>query len=179
MTTYSLYDITVPAFQRQLAGLSWVLCKADQYYREQGKDTAQLMTDSLAPDMFNLGMQVMMVLQHSIGAVERTLGQPDRIPLAPLATLADARAAVVDAQARLKLITPEQIDASLDRQLKWDPRGTGGMSFDGAKAYLVDFVTPNFWFHTTTCYAIVRKNGVPIGKGDFMARGEAPEGLAA
>lgn len=179
MTTFSLYDVTVGQFTKPLIGLSWVLCKADAHYRAEGKDTAQLMADSLASDMFPFGMQVALAVQHSIAALERTIGRGD-MPTRPYATLAEARKAVEDAVVRIKTITPADLEAAVDRKINWDPRGDGvGMNYDGAKAYLVDAATPNFWFHVTAAYAIVRKNGVAIGKSDYTAKGDAPEGLAA
>lgn len=178
MTTFSLFDVTAGTFAKPLDGLAWVLCKVDNHYRAAGKDTAALMQDALAPDMLPFGMQVALAVQHSIGALERTLGRGDR-PIKPYATLEEARKAVADAQVALKTITAVDLDAVADRKVHWDPRGDGGRDFDNAKAYLVDFTMPNFWFHYTTTYALARKNGVPVGKGDYLARGEPPEGLKA
>lgn len=169
----SFYEIAVPTYRQGLTGLTWVLAKAETHFAEQGRDLAELMSDQLSEDMLPFAFQIAQVVSHSQGALERMSGKGDLVAR-PYATFAEARQAVKDALAAVDGYSEADLDGAETRQIVWVPLPNVSRSFDGAKPYLLSFAMPNFYFHAATAYAIVRKNGVPIGKGDFVARGDAP-----
>jgi uncharacterized protein len=178
MTTLSFYDITIPVWTKALTGLSWALCKTEEHYKSQGRSVDELLGDKLVDDMLPFGTQVALALSHSLGGLTRLQGTGDFIVF-NFESFADARKQVADALRTLQAVKPEDLAGAETRQITWDPRGNGGFKFDGASDYLFSMAMPNFWFHTTMAYALMRRNGVPLGKRDFMASGEPPAGLAA
>jgi uncharacterized protein len=172
----SYFEITVPVFRQGLTGLSWVMAKADSHFTAEGRDTAELMNDRIAPDMLPFGFQVAQVVSHSQGALERMTGRGNLIAK-PAQTLAEARQLVASALEAVNALTPAELEGCETRRITWQPVPNVTMEFDGAQPYLVSFATPNFYFHAATAYAIARKNGVTVGKRDFMARGDAPPGV--
>jgi uncharacterized protein len=165
--TISMYQASVPAFQRTLGALDAILDKAAAYAAERKIDPAVLTGARLSPDMLPLTRQVQFSTDHAKGASARLAGLP--VP-----SFADTETTFPELKARLAktldfiaTVRPEQIDGSEGRDisLKAGPRE---LSFKG-QDYLVFFALPNFYFHVTTAYAILRHNGVPIGKLDFLA----------
>jgi hypothetical protein len=178
MTTLSLYDITVPVWTKALTGLSWALCKTEEHYKAEGKNVDEIMGDKLIDDMLPFGTQIGLALSHSLGGLTRMQGTGD-LAFFGFENFAAARKQVDEALRTLKAVKPGDLDDAGTRQITWDPRGNGGFKFDGASDYLFSMAMPNFWFHVTMAYALMRRNGVPLGKRDFMATGEPPAGLAA
>jgi len=165
--TISMYQASVPAFQRTLGALDAILDKAAAYAAERKIDPAALTGARLSPDMFPLTRQVQFSSDHAKGASARLAGL-----LVP--SFADTETTFPELKARIAktldfiaTVRPEQIDGSEGRDisLKAGPRE---LSFKG-QDYLVFFALPNFYFHVTAAYAILRHNGVPIGKLDFLA----------
>jgi hypothetical protein len=162
----SMYQASVPAFLQQLTALAGVLDKAEAYARARTIDPGVLLEARLFPDMFPLVRQVQITCDFAKGASARLAGLD--VPVYP-----DVEQSFVELQARirktvefLRTIKPEQIDGSEGRAVTIRIAGNP-VTFQG-QPYLVNFVLPNFYFHATTAYAILRHNGVDLGKRDFI-----------
>jgi hypothetical protein len=162
----SMYQASVPVFQRTLGALDKVLDKAAAYAEERKIDPAVLVGARLYPDMFPMSRQVQIATDHAKGASARLAGVP--VPSFEDAekTFPELKARIAKVLAFIATVKPEQIDGSEGRDitLKAGPRE---LSFKGQE-YLLFFALPNFYFHTTTAFGILRHNGVPIGKLDFL-----------
>ncbi len=168
----SMYDASVPAFQRTLRALDAILDKSVAYAEERKIDPEVLTSARLAPDMYTLARQVQLATDHAKGCSARLAGLP--VP-----SFADTEKTFPELKERIQktldfiaTVSPSQMDGSETRpiSLKAGPRE---LNFTGQN-YLVLFAVPNFYFHVTTAYAILRHNGVPVGKLDFMG---AAQGL--
>lgn len=169
----SFYEIAVPTFRQGLTGLNFVLAKAETHFAEQGRDLAELMNDRISEDMMPFAFQIAQSVSHSQGALERLSGKGNLVAT-PFATFAEARQAVKGALSAIEGYVEADLSGAETRQIVWSPLPHIVRNFDGAKPYLMGFAIPNFYFHASTAYALARKNGVPIGKRDFMGQGDAP-----
>ena len=125
-----------------------------------------LLQGRLAPDMFNLIRQVQIATDQAKGGVARLAGQePPKFDDIE-SSFADVKARIAKTIAFLNSFRPEQIDGSEARDITLSVGGET-MKFKGLD-YLLAFVTPNIYFHVTTTYAILRHNGLDVGKGDFL-----------
>jgi len=161
-----MYQASVPVFLQGLKNLAAILDKAAGQAAERKIDPAVLLNDRLAPDMFPLVRQVQIASDHAKGA-------PARLAGIDVPKFEDVEKDFDDLQQRLarvtefiKSISPAQIDGSEEREITL-PIGGQSMAFMG-QAYLLHFALPNFYFHLTTAYAILRHNGIVIGKRDFI-----------
>ena len=164
--TISIYDQLVPVFTQMLEALDKVLSKAEADCAARKIDPAVYINGRLAPDMLPLKAQVAIMTDQAKGGSSRLAGQePPKWP-DDETTFADLHARVAKTIAHLKSFKPAQFDGAETRaiELKF-PNAT--FNFTG-KDYLLKFVIPNFYFHYTTAYAILRHNGVQIGKADFI-----------
>jgi uncharacterized protein len=167
--TMSLYGATVPAFQQMLGAVSGLLDKAEAHCADIGSDPTALVGAKLADDMLPLGYQVKSVTTHSIKAIEGVRAgvfTPDMTPwptdLAGLRAQLDATKSAIDA------LTAEEVNGFVGRDAAF-VMGEMRMPFT-AEDFLLSFSMPNFYFHATTAYAILRANGVSLGKRDFLGR---------
>jgi hypothetical protein len=162
----SMYRASVPVFLQFLPAMSACLDKGAAYAAAKKFDPAVLLQSRLFPDMLPLVRQVQIASDFAKNAVARLAG------VAPLkiedteTTIDQLKARIVTTLDYVKEFKPSQIDGSEERDISI-PMGGEMRSFKGEN-YLVGFALPNFFFHTTTAYAILRHNGVEIGKGDFM-----------
>ena len=165
--TISIYQASVPAFQRTLGALDAILDKAAAYAEERKIDPAVLTSARLAPDMHPLSRQVHLLSDAAKGACARLAGLPVPSFADTETTFPELKARIAKTLDFISTVKPEQIDGSEGRDisLKAGPRE---LSFKG-QDYLVFFALPNFYFHVTTAHAILRHNGVPLGKMDFLA----------
>ena len=162
----SMYQASVPTFILSLKALSGVLDKGAKHAEAKGIDPAVLLGSRLYPDMFPLTRQVQIASDNAKGPSARLAGmEPPKFD--------DNEASFADLQARitktidfLQTLKPAQIDGSEDRQIVLQMRA-GPLEFKG-QAYLLHFAMPNFYFHCATVYAILRHNGVEVGKKDFL-----------
>lgn len=162
----SLYSVSAPVFVQFLNGLSGVLDKAIAYAEAKKVDQSVLINMRLAPDMLPLARQIRLSTDHAAGGVGRLAGL--EVPTYPEeATLADFKTRIAKTIDFIKGIKPAQVDGQEKREvvLKF---ATGERKFEG-QGYLLNFAMPNFYFHTTTAYDILRHAGVEIGKRDFMS----------
>jgi uncharacterized protein len=167
--TLSLYNATVPSFQQILSSVAGLLDKAEAFCAETGMDPAALVDAKLADDMLPFGYQVKSVDTHSIKAIEGVRAgvfSPNMDPwpkdLAGLKTLIAGTKAAVDA------LTADEVNGFVGKDAAF-VFGERRMLFTG-EDFLLSFTMPNFYFHATTAYAIMRAKGVKIGKLDYMGR---------
>jgi len=161
-----MYQASVPVFVRGLTVLAALLEKAAAHAQAAGIDPSQLVNARLAPDMYPLSGQIQRASDASKFAVQRlTQGDAPKFP-DDETTLAQLQQRIAGTIAYLQSVTPEQIDGAEGRKvtLNW---GEFKPEFQG-DSYLLTFALPNFYFHVTTAYGILRQAGVPIGKLDFL-----------
>ena len=165
----SMYQASLPIYIRQLNGLAGCLKKAQALYAEKKYDESTLLGYRLFPDMFNFTKQVQAATDHAINGAARLAGQEPPKYEANETSLAELIARVEKAIAFLNTIKPEQVDGSEDRDIILKIRDRE-LSFKGLP-FLLNQSMPNFYFHNTTAYNLMRHTGVEIGKKDF--RGES------
>lgn len=165
--TLSLYDATIPSNLQILRAIDALLDKAEAFCTEQGMAPADMIDARLAPDMLPFGYQVKSCAAHSLGAVEAVRGGTFSPDLRPWPTdFAALHAALHHAIAALEAIDRAEFDALADNETQF-LFGETRMPFTGAN-FLLSFSQPNFYFHATTAYAILRAKGLKIGKRDFI-----------
>ncbi len=164
--TIGMYQASVPVFQRLLKALDAILDKAVANATERKIDPTVLVAARLAPDMYPLSRQVQIATDHAKGCSARLAGLPVPSFEDSEKTFPELKARIAKTLQFIATVKPEQIDGSEARDitLKLGPRE---LSFKG-QDYLVFVALPNFYFHTSTAYNILRHNGVPIGKLDFL-----------
>jgi hypothetical protein len=162
----SMYQDSVPGFLQTLNSLSAILGKAEAFAAERKIDPAVLLAYRVAPDMFALTRQAQIATDHAKGCCARLAGVDVPKYADHEATFADLRARIARTVAFVEGFEPTDIDGSEDRDIAFTAGGRE-MRFKGQQ-YLVTFVLPNFYFHATTAYNILRHCGVPIGKRDFL-----------
>lgn len=165
----SMHDASVSVFLGQIGTLSAILKKAAAHAEAKKIDANVLLNARLYPDMHPLTRQVQMVSDAAKGAVAR-LANVD-VPSMPdtETTFDQLQERLAKTATFLKSIKPAQLEGSEAREVTLTfPNGK--MAFKG-QTYLLNFAIPNFYFHVTTAYAILRHNGVEVGKRDYL--GEA------
>mgnify|MGYP000903403554 FL=1 len=166
MTTISMYQASAPRLANTLRNLSAILDKAAAHAAEKKIDPAVLVQARLFPDMLPFARQVMIACDNAKGCVARLAGievpkhDDDQTSFDELKERIARTLAFVDS------VRPEQVDGSEDRDIQLKLGGRE-VQFKGLQ-YLCGFVLPNFYFHVTTAYAILRHNGVPLAKGDYI-----------
>lgn len=162
----SIYDMSIPALVRGLNNLSGLLDKGAAHAEAKKFDAAVLVQSRLYPDMHPLVKQVQIACDTAKGAAARLAGiDPPSHPDNEV-TLADLKARIAKTMDFVKSITAEQLVNAETRAIEMKtPRTT--LQFTGL-TYLSGFVLPNLYFHTSVVYALLRHNGVEIGKMDFL-----------
>jgi hypothetical protein len=162
----TLYQASIPSFVRLLGNLSAILDKAAAHAEAKKIDPAIFINARLAPDMYPLSRQVQIATDIVKGCAAR-LGGIDVPSYADNeTTFAELQARIAKTVVFLQSVSAAQIDGSEERKITLR-MGSREVNFLG-QAYLLDFVYPNFYFHITTTYAILRHNGVEIGKMDYL-----------
>jgi uncharacterized protein len=164
--TISMFQACVPPFLQTLQGLTGVLDKAEAFCAAKKIDPTVLVNARLAPNMFPMGRQVQIACDFAKGAAARLAGIDVPAYEDSEKTLADLKARVAKTTAFLRTMNQAQIDGSEARDISLKIAGQP-VAFKG-QAYLIGFAIPNYYFHLTTAYAILRHNGVDLGKGDFL-----------
>ena len=164
----SMYQASVPVFIRMLDNLAAILEKAAAHAEARKIDPAVLVASRLYPDMFPLVKQVQIASDAAKGGAARLAQMEPPAYEDNEATLADLVARLGKTVAFLRTIKAEQVDGSEDRTVTWKTR-TATKEMQGMP-YLLNHVLPNLYFHVATAYAILRHNGVEIGKGDYLGR---------
>jgi uncharacterized protein len=159
----SIQQASVPAFVSMLTSIKNWLDKAAAQ-----KPESELIESRLAPDMFALARQVQIASDTAKGAVARLAGiEAPAMPDAE-ASFAELKERCDKTIAYLRSIDPAALEAGATREIVMTFPNGGGMRFDGL-TYLTGFVLPNFYFHASMTYAILRAQGIELGKFDFLA----------
>ena len=162
----SMYRASVPVFVQMLNALAGVLKKADAHAQAKKIDPAALLTARLYPDMFALIKQVQIACDFAKGCSARLAGAEIPKYDDTEASFADLDARIAKTVAFLGTLSAAKIDGSEDKPIALTI-GKQALNFDGL-TYLLNFTLPNFYFHLSTAYDILRHNGVELGKRDFM-----------
>jgi hypothetical protein len=158
---FSMSGASLSVFELGLNTLSALLDKAEGFAAAKKIDPTVLLHTRLAPDMFDFTRQVQTVSDQARRGAARLAG-------AEPPSVEDTETTIDQLKTRLvKTIDPKQIDASADRDIKF-PLGGGTSGLMKGADYLNYFVLPNYYFHLTAAYAILRHCGVEIGKRDFI-----------
>lgn len=161
-----MYAASVPPIIRSLINLRSILEKAVTYAEAKKIDPSVLINARLYPDMLPLSRQVQIATDVAKGAVSRLAGLEPPKYEDNESTFPELLARLDKTIALLESFKPEQMDGSEDKTIIL-PMHERTVTFKGLP-YLLDFVLPNVYFHVTTAYAILRHNGVEIGKKDFL-----------
>lgn len=164
----SMYHASVPGFLRMLGNLSAILHKAEAHAIERKIDPSVLINARLAPDMHPLVRQVQIASDAVKGCAARLAGVEVPSYADTESSFAEVQERIAKTQAFLQSIVAARIDGSEDKVITLKFPGAE-MTFRG-QDYLFGFVLPNFYFHITTAYAILRHNGLEIGKMDYLGR---------
>ncbi|AZO01751.1 MAG: DUF1993 family protein [Mesorhizobium sp.] len=164
--TISMYDISVGVFSARLKALASVLTAAEQNAAERKIDPQVFLTARLAPDMFALARQVQISTDHAKGAPSRLAGREVPKYEDNEASFAELQARIAKTLDHLATFSAADLEGSEDRtvELRLGGRET---TLPGLQ-YLLHVAMPNFYFHVTTAYDILRHNGVPLGKQTFL-----------
>jgi hypothetical protein len=167
--TISMHKASAPVFLRMLTNLDQLLVKAEESAKARGFDPNLLVTQRLAPDMRPLSSQIQLASDSAKGAMARLSGgTPPAMPDTET-TIDQLRARIAATIDYVKSVPAEAVDGSEERDVVLKTP-SGDIPFKGL-AFLTGFALPNFLFHVTTAYAILRHSGVPLGKLDFLGRG--------
>jgi len=164
----SMYQASVPVFTQILTALGGVLDKAEAHATARKIDPTVLIAARLFPDMLPLGRQLQIACDFAKGATARLAGVEVPSWGDDEKTFADFRARIKKTVDYVQGFKPAQIDGSEAREVTLKV-GPNTRTFKG-QSYLLQFVMPNFFFHSTTAYVILRHNGVELGKRDFMGQ---------
>ena len=166
---FTLYDASVANYLQILGAVSGYLNKGLTHFREKGTDPETIVETRLAEDMWPLRSQIVSVVHHSLGAIEGVKKGEFKPPVVdPALNYAALQKLVEDAIAALSALKPDEVHALVGRDIVFKI-GDRSMPFT-AEGFLMSFSLPNFYFHVTTAYDILRHKGVPVGKRDFMGR---------
>lgn len=164
-----LYDVAVLGFMQTVNAMEGVLQRGVAHCKERGIDTNEIVETRLHPDMLPFRFQVVSIVKNSVGAIESAkAGLFARPPETPALDYAGLQGVLAEASAKLKTYTRDEVNALQGRDMVFHP-GEHKMLFT-IEDFLLSFSIPNFHFHATTAYDILRSKGVPIGKRDYLGR---------
>jgi uncharacterized protein len=163
----SMYAASVPVFRQMLGSLNDNLNKAETHATEKKIDPNALLQARLFPDMFPLTRQVQIAADFAKGISARLAGMEVPSYEDTEQTFAELRARIAKTLAFIGTLAPEQIDGSEEREIVLFAGTPREKKFPG-QVYLLHYGMPQVFFHVTTAYAILRHNGVDIGKRDFV-----------
>ncbi|GAB3381215.1 DUF1993 domain-containing protein [Lysobacter fragariae] len=167
--TLSMYQASVPVFQRVLGNLRHVLQQGEAHATQKGVSNEVMLQTRLIPDMLPLVKQVQIATDMVKNGCARLAGV-DPLPFPDDETTFEQLYARLDrCIEHLSSFRPEQIDGTESKEIAFATR-TAELKFDG-QSYLLHYVLPNLFFHATTAYAILRSAGAPLGKMDFLRGG--------
>jgi len=161
----SIYEISVPVYVKLLGGMKAQLDKAAAYAKAGGFEEAALLDARLFPDMWSLKRQVQAATNHAFRGTARLAGLPIPQITEAAASFADLHARIDETIAFITGVDRAAVEAGAAREITF-PLGNEQRTMTG-QAYFLGFTLPNFYFHLTTAYNILRHNGVPVQKTDF------------
>jgi uncharacterized protein len=162
----SMYAASVGTYGRVLSSLDAILDKAVAWADERKIDHAALLQARLAPDMLTLVKQVQIASDMAKGTVARLANAEPPKYEDNEQSFADLKARVAKTLAFIQSVPEAQFEGAEDRDIKLATR-TRTLEFKGL-AYLQEFGTPNVYFHYSMVYALLRHNGLAIGKADYL-----------
>jgi uncharacterized protein len=165
--TISLYTASIPVFKQMLQSMSTVLAKAEAHAETMKIEPDALLHARLFPDMFPLIKQVQIAGDFARGVSARLAGAEVPAYEGDEQSFADLQTMISKTLAFLDSISPAQIDGQEGREIVLRPGTPKEKKFNG-QSYLLSYALPQFFFHVTTTYAILRHNGLEIGKRDYM-----------
>lgn len=165
--TVSLYTASVPVFQQMLGSLGDLLSKSQAHAAEKKLEPAVLLQTRLFPDMFPLTRQVQIACDFARGVSARLAGIDVPKTEDKEASFEELQALIAQTQAFIGGLAPAQFEGGEAREIVTRPGTPKEKRFTGS-AYLLTYGLPQFFFHVTTAYALLRHNGVEIGKKDYM-----------
>lgn len=165
----SMYEASVPVFTQMLVALQGVLDKAEAHATARKIDPAVFLQARLFPDMFPLLRQVQVAADFAKGCGARLAGAEVPSYVDDETTFAGLRARIKKTIDFLASLNPADFDGSGEREVSL--RFAGEQRTFKGQPYLLAVAQPNFYFHATIAYAILRHNGVDVGKGDFPGLG--------
>jgi hypothetical protein len=168
----SLYQASVPACMRALRNLRHILDKGAAHARERGVDADALLPLRLVDDMLPLSRQVQIACDMAKNGAARLAGMEPPVMADEETTLDQLRERIGRVLEFLDGLDAASIDGAEGREIVLNMR-SGEMRFNG-QDYLTTFVLPNLYFHVTTAYALLRREGAPLGKIDYIAGPDAP-----
>lgn len=166
--TLSMHSASVPLLQHMLRNLSHILDKGEAYADARKFDPAALTTFRLAPDMLPFTKQVLIACDAAKNGMARLAGVEAPKFEDNEATFAELKARIQKTLDFLESVPADALDAAADREITF-PVGRDKTRTLTGLAYLTTWMLPNFFFHVTTAYAILRHNGVDLGKADYLA----------
>ena len=164
--TISMYQASIPRFVNVLGNLSAILDKAQAHIDAKKIDPVALTTFRLFPDMLPMSKQVQIASDTAKGVISRLAGVEIPSYEDNEVTLADLKARIAKTIAYLQTFKPAQIDGTEDKEIVIK-RGDKETRYTGMQ-FLLGHAVPNVYFHVTTCYNILRHNGIEIGKRDYL-----------
>lgn len=163
---FDVHEVTLGVLQRGLHNLKTLLVKGEAHAAQNELDPSALLTARLAPDMYDLGGQAHWAAEGARLAGARLVGTHTTPVAAEPRTFAALHQEIDATVAYLGSLDANEVAAGLERSVSFEHRGSS-ISMDGLRYFSV-LVLPGFFFHTTTAYAVLRHQGVPLTKGDFM-----------
>jgi len=167
--SFSLYAATVPSYCQILGAVADLIVKAEAFCAEKRMAPQDIIQARLAADMQPFAYQVKSTVVHSLGAIEgvrKGVFSPD--VTAPPQEFAALKARILECSAALEAVTAAEVDSFVGRDMRF-VFGERHIDFS-AENFLLSFSQPNFYFHATTAYDILRSKGVQIGKRDFLGK---------
>ena len=167
MLMLTLYAATIPSYLQILSSISGLIDKAESFCLKNDLSPDVLIEARLADDMHSFAYQVKSTAVHSIGAIDGVKAgvfSPDTTT--PPSSLGEMRIRIEEARSALELITVEEMESFIGRNMRFEV-GERRLQFR-AEEFLLSFSQPNFYFHATTAYDILRMQGVAVGKRDFL-----------
>jgi len=163
-----MYQASVPRFVNILGNLSNILDKAQAHVDAKKLDAGTLPNYRLFPDMLPMTTQVQIACDTAKGVVARLAGVQIPVFEDNEKTLADLKARIAKTVAYIQTLTPAQIDGTEDKEIVIK-RGDKETRYSGMQ-FLLGHAVPNFYFHVTTTYNILRHNGIEVGKRDYLGK---------
>jgi len=164
--TISMYSASVPVFKQLLSALNSILVKAESTINNEMNPEA-LLHARLFPDMFDFTRQVQIATDFAKGVTARLAGQEVPVYEDTETTFAELQARIAKTLQFISSIPADKVDGSEEREIITRPGTPKEKKFNG-QSYLLHYGLPQFFFHITTAYAILRSNGIEIGKRDYM-----------
>ena len=161
----SFYNVTVPLFTRGLHNLLLILDKTTLHAQTNKPDIQNLLQARLAPDMFNCIQQVQYSYYHALDVIEKIAGRKAEKLAYEEKTVSELKESINRVLEFLTSVAPEEIDGKETLEIpRYDDKTKSAPAF----LYVTQVSLPNFYFHITTAYDILRANGVPLHKTDYL-----------